>query len=550
MKERIAGDLGDPLFNAWILHWTSGQVLAALSGDLSALSHYWSANIFFPAPLTLAYSEHLTPQMLQILPFFAATGNIVFCYNLLLFGTIVLSGLGMYLLVRELTGEPLAALLAGLAFAFAPYRIDQWAHLQVLSSQWMPFAFYGLRRFFVTGRLRPLVGGGVAILLQGLSCGYYLAYFTPFAAAYCLYEMAARGRFGDLRAWRALVGVGGAVLVVVAVFLWPYVQVRRANDVGVRDLNDVQQFSADIYGFATISHNSRLWGSRIRAMPRNENQGFPGFAILTFAVVAVGSRLALFVPPARRVIRGARDSTLGFFACAAVGAAWLSLGPVMHLNGHPIGPSLYAIFYRWVPGFDGLRVPSLNFMIVALCLSVLAGLGAAPLVSRGRTGRVLVVLGMIAMLAESWSVPADTNVPLATPGYAPPPSEIADAQGLRPVYRMVRRLPPGAVIAEFPFEDPIYQIQYTFYSAYHRRPIVNGYSGFYPESYRRIAGPLSHNPSSAEAWTALMSSGATHAIVHERAYPGDAGRSVSDWLRRSGARQSVAFGSDVLFELR
>src|SRR5207244_8299994 len=139
------------------------------------------------------------------------------------------------------------------------------------------FAFYGLRRFFVSGRLRPLVGGGVAILLQGLSCGYYLAYFTPFAVAYCLYEMAARGRFGDLRVWRALVGVGAAVLLVVAGFLWPYVQVRRANDVGVRGLNDVQQFSADTYAFATISHKSRLWGSRVRAMPRNENQGFPGF---------------------------------------------------------------------------------------------------------------------------------------------------------------------------------------------------------------------------------------------------------------------------------
>ena len=110
--------------------------------------------------------------------------------------------------------------------------------------------------------------------------------------AYCLYEMAARGRFADLNAWRALVGVGGAVLLVVAGFLWPYVQVRRANDVGVRDPSDVQQFSADTHAFATISHKSRLWGSRIRAMPRNENQGFPGFAILAFAIGAVGTGLA------------------------------------------------------------------------------------------------------------------------------------------------------------------------------------------------------------------------------------------------------------------
>src|SRR4051812_29647610 len=365
MNRRIAADLGDPLFNAWILHWTSGRVLEALAGHLSALSQYWSPNIFYPAPLTLAYSEHLAPQMLQILPVFAATGNIILCYNLVLLGTIVLSGLGAYLLVRELTGRPLAGVVAGIAFAFAPYRVDQWPHLEVLSSQWMPFAFYGLRRFFVTGRVRPLIVGAGAILLQGLSCGYYLAYFTPFVVVYCVYEMAARGKLADARTWRALVAGGSAVLLVIGVFLWPYVQVRRGRDVGIRDFNDVQQFSADLYAFATISVNTRLWGSRVIAMPRNENQGFPGFAILALAVIAIAAGVARSKSTARQTAVGLPDRSWVFFAGAVIAAAWMSLGPVVHLHGRPIGPGLYAIFYRWVPGFDGLRVPSLYFMIVA-----------------------------------------------------------------------------------------------------------------------------------------------------------------------------------------
>src|SRR3954469_17999050 len=178
VTHQVAGDASDTLFNCWVLQWTSGQVMRALHGDLSALRHYWDGNIFYPASLTLAYSNHLTPQMLQALPVLASTGNIVLAYNLLFLATIVLSGLGMYLLVRELTGEPYAAFLAGLAFAFAPYRLDQYEHLEVLSSQWMPFAFFGLRRFFTTRRLRPLWGGAAALVAQGLSCGYYLVYFT------------------------------------------------------------------------------------------------------------------------------------------------------------------------------------------------------------------------------------------------------------------------------------------------------------------------------------------------------------------------------------
>ena len=159
----IAWDLGDPAFICWVMMWTGGQVLKLLHGDINALHDYWNGNIFSPERLTIAYSEHFTPQMLQALPIFAATGNMVLCYNLLFLSTIVLAGWGMYLLVRELTGRPLAAFVAGLAFAFAPYRISEGSHLQVLSSQWMPLVLYGFRRYFVTGRTRPLVGASAAL---------------------------------------------------------------------------------------------------------------------------------------------------------------------------------------------------------------------------------------------------------------------------------------------------------------------------------------------------------------------------------------------------
>src|SRR5262249_19774060 len=189
-----------------------------LHGDLSALGHYWDGNVFHPAPLTLAYSEHLTPQMLQALPVLAAGGNAILACNLLLLATFVLSALGTYLLVRDLTDRPLAACFA---FAFAPYRVDQYSHLQVLSCQWMPFTLYGWRRYCATGRARAIAGAAIAFVAQALSSIYYLAYFTPFAAAYCLYEMAIHGKLRDRRTWRQLAAATAAVLLVVASFTWP-----------------------------------------------------------------------------------------------------------------------------------------------------------------------------------------------------------------------------------------------------------------------------------------------------------------------------------------
>ena len=71
---------------------------------------------------------------------------------------LVLSALGTYLFVREVTGSARAAFVAGLLFAFAPYRMGHSAHLNLLSVQWAPFALYGLRRYFDTGRRTPLAG--------------------------------------------------------------------------------------------------------------------------------------------------------------------------------------------------------------------------------------------------------------------------------------------------------------------------------------------------------------------------------------------------------
>ena len=154
----VAWDLGDPVLVIWALAWNCTQLLAILGGDLSRIGTYFDANIFAPGPNTLAYSEHFVAQAVQVLPVYAITGNAVLCYNLLYLSTFVLSGLGTFLFVRELTGSRAAAFTAGLLFAFAPYRFPQSSHLQVLSSQWMPLALYAFRRYFDTGRPRALLG--------------------------------------------------------------------------------------------------------------------------------------------------------------------------------------------------------------------------------------------------------------------------------------------------------------------------------------------------------------------------------------------------------
>jgi hypothetical protein len=272
----IPGDFGDPLFTSWVLSW-----------DATHLGRgWWSANIFAPQPLALAYSEHFLPQALQVLPIYAVTKNPLLCYNLLFLSTFALAGLGMFLLGRELTGSVTAGLIAGLAFAFAPYRIANIPHLQVLSSAWMPFVLFGLHRHFATGRLRPLAGAAAAWLVQNLSCGYYLLFFTPIAALYIAWELTRRGLWRD---GRALMRTGIAIAFVLAAtvpFLLPYVELRQLG-FSPRSLTETRRFSADVYAYFTADPNLRLWGSIAQAWPRAEGLLFPGLTIAVLAALGL-----------------------------------------------------------------------------------------------------------------------------------------------------------------------------------------------------------------------------------------------------------------------
>jgi hypothetical protein len=298
----VPGDLGDSLLNMWILGWGAEKVPALLSGRI-ALADYWNANIFHPEPLALSFSEHLFGEVLQILPVYWITGNLILCYNLLFVSSFALSGLGMFLLVRDLlSGTPppghehgerlgrssvhLAAFVAGLVFAFIPFRIAQVAHIQSLQAQWMPLALYGFRRFVASGRAKPLVGGSAALLMQNWSNGYYLIFFAPFVPVFVLHQMWV---FGRLRAWRVWLSFAAAALAVAAgtwPFLTLYLAAQRVHGFE-RSIGEVIRFSADVYSYLTAPEALRLWGGVMQAYPKPEGELF--FGLVPWSLFVLGA---------------------------------------------------------------------------------------------------------------------------------------------------------------------------------------------------------------------------------------------------------------------
>ncbi|MGH7551773.1 MAG: hypothetical protein ACREMQ_01940, partial [Longimicrobiales bacterium] len=196
-----------------------------------------------------------------------------------------------------LTGNPRAAFVAGVLFAFAPYRFPQSSHLHVLSSQWMPFALYGFRRFFDSigadpsrpgGRWRPLLGAAAALVVQNLSSMYYLMFFSPFATAYVLWEIWRRRLWHERRHWLQLGAAVVAVFALTAPLLLPYAAVREQLQIA-RGLGELSVYSADVYSYFTAVSEQLVWGNIARLYPKPEGDLFPGLVAIVLAVLGVAT---------------------------------------------------------------------------------------------------------------------------------------------------------------------------------------------------------------------------------------------------------------------
>jgi len=533
----VPGDFGDPLFTSWVIAW-----------DATHLGRgWWNANIFAPHPLALAYSEHFLPQALQVLPIYLATNNPILCYNLLFLSTFVLSGLGMFLFGRELTGSREAGIVAGLAYAFAPYRIASIPHLQVLSSAWMPFVLFGLRRYFATGRTRPLAGAAAAWIAQNLSCGYYLLFFSPIVLFYIVWEMTTRRLWTDARTLLR-VGIAAAVVLGVAgLFLLPYMELRQLG-FRPRSLTEARRFSADVYAYFTADPNLRFWGPIAQAWPKAEGLLFPGLTIVALASIAVARSFATGDgDPARVALHGVARVALhligavfailivalllgwsirlpglkvtslsrALFAGAVTSltlliasgrtrvavADWgrspaaafslivlfaiaMSFGPDVHAKGRTVaGSNIYAWFYNGVPGFDGVRVPARFAMIVTLSLAALASIGIAALDRRRRTRASVIAGALIVLEAVAVPIPINQNSVEYKHAGLAPLPASVSVSAAPAVYRFVAQLPSSAIVLELPLGEPAFDVRYMFYSTTHWRRLVNGYSGGEPPSY-------------------------------------------------------------------
>jgi hypothetical protein len=257
-----------PTTRALALSADTRLFLWTLSWDVHALLRHpaavFDANIFYPEPRTLAYSEHLLGSAVLAAPALLATGNPVLALNLVVLLSCLLSGLGAYLLARELRASVPAAIVAGVVFAFGAPRFVRLAQLHLATVQYVPFALAFFHRYLSGRRRRDLLVALVFFTVQALTSGHGGLFLALALAALVLYAAALGQLPGPARLLRDL-GLAGAALVVVnALQFVPYLRAQR--DVGLhRTLGAVYDWPTNWQSF--LASPAHLQGFLLAFVP-------------------------------------------------------------------------------------------------------------------------------------------------------------------------------------------------------------------------------------------------------------------------------------------
>lgn len=513
----IPNDLGDPLLNTWIFWWNAGH--------LPFTADYWDAPLFAPAPSALALSETLLGLTWLTTPLQWLGASPVVAYNTVFVALPILNGMGGYALGWTLTTRHDAAVIAGLATAFAPYHASQLSHIQTMAVFWMPLALAALHRYWQTGRAGWLGAFAAAVALNGLTCGYYLLYFAPVLALVIVW-LALWSRDVRRAAWASAALAAGGLALLPVVLVYRNVHTRWQLS---RTLSEIEMYSADLAtvlssagGLLWPVHDTPLTGARViyplypgvailaliagfalvrrhsPATPATQSAPWRRITVRVLLVVAallaltsIGSALS---GPWATSIAGIRLSvtdlykpigaTLDVLLVAALlspalarsvrrgslpvlyGAATIvtlacALGPVGRVAGERFW---YKPPYAWLmtlPGFDTARVPALFGAVGIVCLAALAALALARL-ARDQSPRGWTLATLFGALI------------------------VVDGWSARPVVAVPQRLPvpvSADLVVELPTRGWMEDAPAMYRAMQHERPLVNGYSGFVPPHY-------------------------------------------------------------------
>lgn len=446
LQDRLIGNNIDN----WIYYWNNWWIGRAIVDG-----HSWFSTemIFFPQGTSLlAHSHSLISSLLAWLlePLTGPVG----AFNLVWLWGLWLGAWGMFLLVWELTKQPVAAFVAGFVFAFAPYHLTQYlAHMHLGTIHWWPFYILFLWRSLRQPDWGNAVLAGVFLALtfwSGLQLAVFLGLWT---AVYLLWWGWQNRPISWLQTGRQLLLLGGAAFLLSLPIVWPILNnfselVGTAAEV---DESIIKQ--TDLLAYVVPPTYQPLWGEQMVPIYQTfrVNQAFMpylGLGVLLLCLLAVWKQW--------------RDARFWLWS----GLIWLVLAAGSQLRFNGIVYESIQLPYNLIKSIfpiSAIRTPERFNLLLVLSLAVLAGLAVSWLWQQRQGRWLLPLLGIVLLL---------DYLPTPLPMWELPPSS--------PYLATFAQTEPEAGVVNVPMGYDLAKLL-LYYQTLHGHPTVEGHFSRYTE---------------------------------------------------------------------
>lgn len=478
----------------FITMWTTAWQVHALA---DASDSFWDANIFYPYPRTIALS------VLRVIyvPFAAIvlwfTNNPVLMENLIILLSMGLSGIGVYVLLYSLTNNIPASFLGALYFCICPERFARIPHPHQINPLFVAPAVYACIHYSHSKQTKWAVLTFLFLFLQFLT-SIYIFLFTCIALLIVFLV--------DIPVWyqqwknvllTCMIGLCGIAILIIP-FAYPYIQNRMQYDIADTGAMVLDLSARPTDYLCAFEHNLLYgWTSSVFNIPRAMSGSIPP-EFLFPGLLAVGMFFYAIYLSVMKKIQWKNNPVL-YGICIALAGVILTFGPELHLGTESTQIKMPAYFlYEFVPGFSVLRAPARFSLLVTFGISLVVGGVVTWLWNHSRYKKLIYVLFVFGIVLES------TNKPV-------PLYPIPHGEGIPSVQQWLKDQPQQVIVC-YPLR---YHLDYMYFSTYHWKKLINGWSGYIPNELFGDEIALKTLPS-PEAESVLQRRGAELIVIHHQ----------------------------------
>ncbi len=443
-----------PLFNTWTIWWNIDRAAHGFAG-------YWQAPIFHPSAGTFAFSEP-QPATLLVAPVYWATGSLIIAYKAYLLLSLVLNGVFAAKLCRRFRVGRLSSLGAGAMIVWLPVGLRQMDVLQLLPVWGILWTWDASWQHCQRPTYRSAVIAALAcatcFLLSVHHGLFMIIVLLPALLVTLPWRTAARGWKQNLVAiLLAAIAVGTLALPMRSIM--KQYQFERTQQL-VTNLSAKPQDLLRLPQEAVIGKPTTDPGYTLS----------PGWTKTFFAVIGIAAGLC----------RIRKRRWIVFLLLMIVISGLLALGPNLRIGTYEPWWTIANV----VPGLQQVRNVFRFAYLTQMGIILLAAIGLSEVSLRLQQrlhgpvlSNVLLTILVVVCVLE-----------------LPPPNPMLAGVPNRERHRawaafIKRETTAGAAVACLPFAaggrvaDFDITTRWMYYGTLHGKPLVNGYSGFFPQQY-------------------------------------------------------------------